>query len=94
MKPDAVDYGIVSLKSRYSVTETIDGVKSIGRKSGGAKWGVLYLTDIAQIENALQAIRRSYPFIKEAVNNEPTGWYANLEESQEEGEEAASTGSR
>jgi len=56
---------------------------------------VLYLTDIAQIENALQAIRRSYPFIKEAVkNNEPTGWYANLEESQEEDEEAASTGSR
>jgi len=36
MKPDAVDYGIVSLKSRYSVTETIDGVKSIGGKSGGA----------------------------------------------------------
>ena len=75
--------------------ETIDGVKSIGRKSGGAKWGVLYLTDIAQIGNALQAIRRSYPLIKEAVkNNEPTGWYANLEESQEEDEEAASTGSR
>jgi len=33
MKPDAVDYGIVSLKSRYSVTETIDGVKSMVAKA-------------------------------------------------------------
>jgi predicted transport protein len=68
--------------------ETIEGVKSFGYKRGGAKWGVLYLTDITQTKNALQAIKRSYALIKEAVkNNEPTGWYADLEEAQEEDEE-------
>jgi predicted transport protein len=68
--------------------EQIEGVKSLGYKTGGAKWGVLKLTDTTQLDSALGAIRRSFSLIREAIkNNEPTGWYADLEEAEEEEDE-------
>jgi len=68
--------------------EQIEGVKSLGYKTGGAKWGVLKLTDTSQLDSALEAIKRSFSLIREAIkNNEPTGWYADLEEVEEEEEE-------
>jgi len=68
--------------------EKIEGVKSLGYRRGGAKWGVLYLNDIAQLESALQAIKSSFSLIREAIkNNEPTGWFADLEEAETEEDE-------
>ncbi|MGZ4865160.1 MAG: hypothetical protein ACXV39_11105 [Halobacteriota archaeon] len=71
--------------------ESIDGVQSFGYKRGGAKWGVLRINDASQLAEALEASRRSYHLIKEAIkNNEPTGWYADLEAEEEEEEEMPS----
>ncbi len=69
--------------------EEINGVTSLSRRRwGGAKWGELKLTDTTQLVNALEAIKRSYSLIREAIkNNEPTGWYADLEEAEEEEDE-------
>jgi len=68
--------------------QPIDGVKSYDYLRGGAKWGVLYLTDKGQLEAVLQAIKRSHKLIKEAIkNNESTGWFADIEEREEAEEE-------
>jgi hypothetical protein len=39
--------------------------------------------------SVLEAVKCSYQFIKEAIkNNEPTGWYAKVEEEEESNGEA------
>jgi predicted transport protein len=69
--------------------EEINGVTSLSRRRwGGAKWGELKLTDEAEILNTLAAVKRSFSLIREAIkNNEPTGWYADLEEGEDEEDE-------
>jgi len=75
----------------FTSGESIEGVKNLEYKRGGAKWGVLYITDTAQLEKTIPAIKRSYGLIKDAIrNNEPTGWYADSElESNEDDERTA-----
>ena len=47
------------------------------------KWH--FLKNEKEITKVLEAINTSYQFIKEAIkNNEPTGWYAKIEDESEE----------
>ena len=65
--------------------EKIEGVKSFEYEKGGAKWGRIYFRDEKNLERVLLAIKKSYELIRETVkNNEPTGWYAELEEEAED----------
>lgn len=65
--------------------EKIDNVISFNYKKGGAKWGRIYLKNEKDVEKALLAIKKSYEFIKAAIKaNEPTGWFAELEEGDNE----------
>jgi hypothetical protein len=71
--------------------EKIEGVKIFGYEKGGAKWGRFHLKDVKQLKDVTLVLRRSYVLIKKAIkNNEPTGWYARLEEETEEDSEEAS----
>lgn len=72
--------------------EKLEGVKSFEYERGGAKWGRIHLRDEKQLEKVLPTLKKSYELIKEAIkNNEPTGWYAVLEEEIEEGDEGPTT---
>jgi hypothetical protein len=72
--------------------EKIEGVKIFGYQKGGAKWGRIHLRDGNQLENVAVALKKSYELIKEAIkNNDPTGWYAGLEEETGEDNEEGST---
>jgi|GEM_PF-6321338 len=65
--------------------EKLEGVESFEYERGGAKWGRMHLRDEKQLEKAIPILKKSYELIKEAIkNNEPTGWYADLEEETEE----------
>jgi hypothetical protein len=57
------------------------------------QWGKISLKKEADFEKVLNSLEESYKKIKEAIrNNEPTGWYAKLEEeTEEESEESLST---
>jgi hypothetical protein len=66
--------------------ERLNGVKNFDYKKGGAKWGRIHLRTEKDVEKALSTIKKSYELIKEAIRaNEPTGWYAELEDEPEEG---------
>ncbi len=68
----------------------LNGVRSFDYKRGGAKWGRIHLRDESELERTLMVVKKSYELIKEAIRaNEPTGWFAELEESEEGGEESA-----
>lgn len=65
--------------------ERINGVKNFDPSKGGAKWGVIKLNSDKELPQVLEAVKKSYQLIKEAIkNNEPTGWYAKIEEEIEE----------
>jgi hypothetical protein len=65
--------------------ETIPGVREFGYRTGGFRWGKIALKKDADFEKVLNALTESYKKIKEAIrNNEPTGWYAELEEETED----------
>ena len=66
--------------------EKIEGVGSFDlSKAGGAKWGHICLKSDEELPKVLDAIKISYQHIKEAIkNNEPTGWYAKVEEEEDE----------
>ena len=71
----------------------IEGVEKGQWVKGGAKWGRIYVTDDKNLEISLKAIKQSYKFIKEAIKkNEPTGWYAELEDEVEQEKIEMSTG--
>ena len=64
--------------------EKLESVKQFKFRKGGAKWGITYLRDEKNLEKILPVIEECYERIKEAVkDNEPTGWYAELEEEEE-----------
>jgi predicted transport protein len=90
-----VDFQKGGLKlSLFTRGEQLPGVKSLATASGtgGAKWGQIQVREEAQLKTALPLLRQSHQLIRDAIkNNEPTGWYAPLQESGElEGEEQAS----
>lgn len=70
--------------------EKLQGVKSLAVKSergGGEKWGRIKAKNKEEFEKIFPAVKKSYQLIKEAIKNtEPTGWYAKLEEGEEEEE--------
>jgi hypothetical protein len=44
---------------------------------------VIYLRHDKELPTVLEAVKSSYQFIKEAMkNNEPTGWYAEVEKEE------------
>lgn len=69
----------------FTKGEKLEGVKSFEYERGGAKWGTIHLREEKQLEKAIPILKKSYALIKEAIkNNEPTGWYADLEGETEE----------
>jgi hypothetical protein len=73
--------------------KAIKHVKNFDPSKGGAKWGVVYLRHEKELAIVLEAARRSYELIKEAIkNNEPTGWYAKPDEEEEVNDIKASAG--
>lgn len=71
--------------------QVIEGVRNFSPAGGGAKWGVIYVRGDQELPNVLEAVKSSYRLIKEAIkNNEPTGWYAKVEEEVEEETEEVS----
>jgi len=65
--------------------EKIDGVHNYDPSKGGAKWGWMRLDDDKDLPKVLEAVKRSYQLIKEAIkNNERTGWYAKVEAEEKE----------
>jgi hypothetical protein len=71
--------------------EKLEGVKSFGYEKAGAKWGRIDLKDEKDLKGVLSVVKRSYELVRGAIkDNEPTGWYAPLEEAaREQAEEAA-----
>lgn len=68
--------------------QKIEGVRRLNYEKAGVKWGRLYLKNEGELEKVMKAIRRSRILIGEAIKkNEPTGWYAELEEEGENEEE-------
>jgi len=74
--------------------QVIEGVRNFSPDGGGAKWGIIYVKNEQELPDVLEAVKSSYRLIKEAIkNNEPTGWYAKVEEEvEEETEEEVSNG--
>lgn len=65
--------------------EKIDGVRNYDPAKDGAKWGGIGLRIEKDLPKVLEAVKRSYQLIREAIkNNEPTGWFAKLEEEGSE----------
>lgn len=59
--------------------ETLDGVKSHEQRSWGAKWGNIHLRDEKDLDVVLEAVKKSYKLINEAIkHNEPTSWGSSL----------------
>lgn len=53
---------------------------------------MIYLRHDKELPNVLAAVKTSYQFIKEAIkNNEPTGWFAKVEEEEDEGDDEIPT---
>ncbi|MFC2164010.1 hypothetical protein ACFLT2_03310 [Acidobacteriota bacterium] len=64
--------------------EKLKGVESFEHQKGGDKWGRIYIRDNRDLNDVLLIVKRSYELIIEAIkNNEPTGWYAELEDDCE-----------
>ena len=65
--------------------QEIRGIRKGAWTSGGAKWGRVHIKQDDKLESALQAAKQSYQFIKQAVKqNESTGWFAELEEGDQQ----------
>jgi hypothetical protein len=72
--------------------EKLEGIQKFTYERGGAKWGRIHLRNEKDIGKISTAIKKSHELIKEAIkNNEPTGWYAGLEETEEESDEMPTT---
>ena len=60
-------------------------VKQYDFEKGAEKWGGLSVSSQEELEAALPWIKESLERINSAVrNNEPTGWYAKVEETRDE----------
>jgi hypothetical protein len=71
----------------YTGGEIIEGVKTYPSEKV-FKWGSIKLRNKSDIPKVLTAIKKSYNLIKEAIRkNEPTGWYAPIDEAEKETEE-------
>jgi len=69
----------------FTQGKPLGGVKQWDFEKGAEKWGGLSITNLKELEEASPWIRESYERINNAIkNNEPTGWYAKVEEVDEE----------
>jgi len=70
----------------FTKGENIEGVKNYhDAVKGEARWGWINLENEKDISRVLEAVKRSYHLIKEAIkSNESTGWYAKIEEEQKD----------
>lgn len=69
----------------FTASKNIKGVEKSTWSVGGIKWGRIYIREMADIETAIKISTRSYRLIKEAVKkNEPTGWWADWEDEEQE----------
>jgi len=69
----------------FTQGKPLGGVRQLDFERGAEKWGVLSISTLKELEEALLWIKESYERINNAIkNNEPTGWYAKVEEADEE----------
>lgn len=72
----------------FTAGQPLGKVKQFEFEKGGQKWGAISITNEAELEEALPWMKESYERIRRAIaNNEPTSYYARLEETPEESEE-------
>lgn len=65
--------------------QKVAGIEKMGYKKAAHKWGLAYIKKEADISKVIGAIKKSHKLINQAIkNNEPTGWYAKVEEMGEE----------
>ena len=65
--------------------ERTDGVEPIGYEKGGAKYGRIYVKTETHLPGAVSACKVAWERVQAALAaNEPTGWYAEVEESDVE----------
>ena len=61
--------------------QPLEGVKQFDFEKGGEKWGGLSIGSMQEFERAKTCLQESLARINIAVkNNEPTGWYAKVED--------------
>jgi len=69
----------------FTQGKPLGGIKQFDFERGAEKWGALSISTLIELEEALPWIKESYERINNAIkNNEPTGWYAKVEEADEE----------
>jgi hypothetical protein len=72
--------------------EDIPSLARFARSRGGEKWRKMILRNDSDLQKAIEASKESYKRIKAAIkNNEPTGWYATLDEDEGEEEDEKPT---
>ena len=72
----------------FTQGKPLGGVKQFDFEKGAEKWGGLSIANLKELEKALPSIKESYKIINNAIkNNEPTGWYAKVEEVNDEPDE-------
>lgn len=69
----------------FTQGKPLEGVKQFDFERGAEKWGGLSIATEEQLDRVLPSIKESYERIHDAVkNNEPTGWYAKVEDVADE----------
>ncbi len=67
--------------------QPIEGVEPVGYEHGGFKWGRHRVSSEGELDTAVEACRKAYERINESLAaNEPTGWYAEVEQEDAETE--------
>lgn len=65
--------------------EPLAGVSPVGYETGGYKWGRIHVRSQEDVEEAVNAMAEAWRRLCTAVDrNEPTGWYAEVEDAAEE----------
>ena len=71
----------------FTQGKPLGGVKQFDFERGAEKWGGLSIANLKELKEALPWMKESYERINTAIkNNEPTGWYAKVEQVDEESE--------
>ncbi len=68
----------------FTKGQQIEGIKQLNYTGAAAKWGQIHLRTKDDLPKTIDAIKKSYGLIREAIKkNESTGWYAKLEDSND-----------
>jgi hypothetical protein len=72
----------------FTGSDPIPGISKFGYAGRGEKWGKFIMRNEADLQTAIAAAKESYQRIQAAIKkNEPTGWFATLEEEEADEED-------